>query len=112
MVKAVRGVVAAGRSGANLVRHAANLRGYLMHLTPSDLRGAVKELRGLSSGAEHLQEVREAAGGLRALTKTLTNAMANSDLSQVERKLYERMLGAASKALDEAERALKSGQSP
>jgi RHS repeat-associated protein len=107
MVKAVRGLVDAGRRGSTIVRHAQNLRGLLQHVTPMDLRGAAAELRGAASGGQHLQEVREAVGGLREFIKDMNQAMSNPALSTLERSVYGRLVGTASKALDNAEAALR-----
>ena len=107
LIKWARDLGVAGRRGATLVRQAANLRGYLMHLTASDLRGAARELRGLQSGGQHLQEVREAVGGLRGFIDDLNQALSNPNLSELERTGFGSLLGVASRALDRAEAALR-----
>jgi hypothetical protein len=61
----------------------------------------------MSSGGEHLQEVREAAGGLREFIGTMKNALSSGELSAVERAAYGRLLGQASRALDRVEDALR-----
>ena len=81
-----------------------------MHLTASDLRGAAAELKGLESGGEHLQEVREAIGGLRGFIKDMNQALSNPGLSTVEHGIYSKLLGMASRALDAAEAVLKKAK--
>lgn len=106
LTKAVELLADEGRAGMTMIRQARNLRGLLMHVTPSDLRGAASELRGLASGGEHLQEVREAVGGLREFIDDMNQALSNPELSGLQRFAYSRFLGMASRALDDAEAAL------
>ncbi len=77
-----------------------------MHVTPDDLSGAVKQLHGLESGGRHLQEVREAIGGLREFLADMRGAMSDPHLTVAERNLYSRFIGLASRALDAAEAAM------
>jgi len=101
----------AARTAASAGRLAARLAGYRMHLTARDLSGAVGEIeRGVQQGGQHLKEVSEAMSGLRGFIDDLNQALSNPELTRGARRVYEEALGAASRMLDRAERALSTAQ--
>ena len=72
-----------------------------------DLTGASRDAVGLPSNGQHLQEVSEAAGGLRIRIEQINNGLSNPNLSPARRAELTEELAKASKNLDAAEQALK-----
>jgi len=89
------------RLGAKIGRIASN------HLNRRHLSIAARELRGLQTGWDHVTEVREAAAGMRNVIGRLNRMLGNPNLDPALRGQAEDLLGRASRALDEANSALR-----
>lgn len=82
------------------------------HLTTMDLVGAAREAKtGTPHGGNHLQEVSEAAAGLRRRIHELESFLTNPKRTPTEIEASLNELGKASKLLDAAEQAMQ-GQLP
>jgi hypothetical protein len=76
------------------------------HLRPRDLLGALKDLGGIPSGGNHLQEVSEAARGLSRLISTLRNVLRHPQLGDSDRARADQLLQQATAKLQQVKEVI------
>jgi len=81
------------------------------HLTPNDVRGAVKDILGqpVTIGTrtyDHLNEVNDALGSVRNTIEAINKEMANPNISKEDRDRLQSALSRLSKLRDDTQKTL------
>jgi RHS repeat-associated protein len=102
---AIKDAAASGEislSGPTASRLSSAMNSISNNFTNSDINGAVKQsITGVEAGGDHVQELLQTGNSLASLSKILTGALQNPNLSDQTRSLFQGAVNAIKPAIDQ-----------